>query len=196
MNRIDHNPKRKGRQLMQGPKMHRRVFKWDSIAMMAMVGLAFVLLAFFVSPNTKLANPESAILMQNAPGSDRNVITCPASPNHYLDSPVMTLILGGNDQVHYYIGLEDPKVFTTDYSESGLRKVVTDYVYQHDNLCRDVSNERGCWNPIIVIKPSGESRYKNLVDALDEMKIINAPKYAFDEMAPHDSLLLAEQIIK
>ena len=36
-------------------------------------------------------------------------------------------------------------------------------------------------NPIFVIKAKDKSRYRNLVDLLDEMTVTGAPKYAIDK---------------
>jgi hypothetical protein len=45
-----------------------------------------------------------------------------------------------------------------------------------------------------VIKPKKSSRYKNLVDLLDELAITEAPKYAIDKFTEEDSLLLIGEL--
>ena len=107
-------------------------------------------------------------------------------------SKVLTLILGADDQVHYYTGMGDDAVLTTDYSASGLRQVVQLHLNKHPNRCQAKNYQSGCWDPIVVIKPHGSSRYANMVDALDEMRILDVPKYALDEVRGMDSLLLEE----
>lgn len=43
---------------------------------------------------------------------------------------------------------------------------------------------------VVVIKPTSEASYKNLVDALDEMAICSIAKYAIVDMAEGDQFLL------
>ena len=43
---------------------------------------------------------------------------------------------------------------------------------------------------VVVIKPTSEASYKNLVDALDEMAICSIAKYAIVDMAEGDQYLL------
>ncbi|GAB4415698.1 MAG: hypothetical protein OHK0039_24480 [Bacteroidia bacterium] len=48
-----------------------------------------------------------------------------------------------------------------------------------------------CWDPIFVPKPKAASSYRNLVDALDELALNGAHKYAIDAFTSEDSLLMA-----
>ena len=43
---------------------------------------------------------------------------------------------------------------------------------------------------VVVIKPTSEASYKNLVDALDEMQICSIAKYAIVDMTEGDQFLL------
>jgi hypothetical protein len=45
---------------------------------------------------------------------------------------------------------------------------------------------------ILLIKPSEESRYKNMVDILDEMNITNMQRYALVPITPTDKELIKE----
>jgi hypothetical protein len=46
---------------------------------------------------------------------------------------------------------------------------------------------------IVIIKPSKKSNYRNLVDILDEMAIVNVPTYAIvNEFTPEETKLLGE----
>jgi biopolymer transport protein ExbD len=40
--------------------------------------------------------------------------------------------------------------------------------------------------PVVLIKASDESSYKNLVDILDEMQICNIGRYAIVDITPYD----------
>ncbi len=43
---------------------------------------------------------------------------------------------------------------------------------------------------VVVIKPTSEATYKNLVDALDEMQICSIDKYAIVDMTEGDQFLI------
>ena len=112
----------------------------------------------------------------------------------------MTIILGKSDRVHYYYGdgLNEEKepvkydLKTTDFSGEGIRSEIKKHLYEKGNglpRCQG-KNTEGCWDPIIVLKPMDKSRYKNLVDILDEMSITDARKYALTKISEVDSTLL------
>ena len=48
----------------------------------------------------------------------------------------------------------------------------------------------------IVIKPSDNASYKNMVDALDEMQILNIGTYVIDKINPDDEKLLKSKGVK
>jgi len=48
--------------------------------------------------------------------------------------------------------------------------------------------------PIIMIKATDESNYKNLVDILDEMQICNIGRYAIVDITPYDLGLIDKKI--
>ncbi|MEM0997868.1 MAG: biopolymer transporter ExbD [Bacteroidota bacterium] len=163
----------------RGPRQKKRSTRID---MTAMVDVAFLLLTFFILTTT-LAKPY-VLPAVKPPLSETN------RNQPVKQSKVLTLILGAEDQVHYYTGMGDT-VHTTDFSATGLRQVVVQHLQKYPNLCRDANNAPGCWDPIVVIKPHDHCSYRNLVDALDEMRIVRAPKYALDDVLAEDSLLLA-----
>ena len=93
------------------------------------------------------------------------------------ESRTTTLVLAENDKVYYYTGTENPEVKLTNFSESGLRKVLREKV----NTVKD---------PIVIIKAKKESRYKNMVDVIDEMAITGVKIYALVDITPADLELL------
>jgi biopolymer transport protein ExbD len=48
----------------------------------------------------------------------------------------------------------------------------------------------------IVIKPTDNSSYKNMMDILDEMQILNIGTYVIDKITPDDTKLLEEKGVK
>src|SRR6187551_1112293 len=86
------------------------------IDMTPMVDLAFLLLTFFVMTTT-LNKPQTM------------EITMPEKPKEGEKLPevnekhVLTLVLGEDDKVYWYIGITNPTVEVTDFSSEGIRKL-------------------------------------------------------------------------
>ncbi|MFN8335806.1 MAG: biopolymer transporter ExbD [Cyclobacteriaceae bacterium] len=142
------------------------------IDMTPMVDLAFLLLTFFVMTTT-LNKPQA---MQ---------INMPDKPKEGDEQPevnernVLTLVLGENDKIYWYIGITDPKVEVTNFSATGIRKVL---------------QEKKAENPkiIVLIKSLDEARYKNMVDIMDEMSISSMQRFALVEITDVDKDLVKE----
>lgn len=175
-----------GKHGSKGPKQKKKSTRID---MTAMVDVAFLLLTFFILTTT-LATPKAMELVK-PPKTDDDTNQQPVK-----ESKVMTFILGDKDKVHYYQGVTEPKVFSTDFSAEGVRKVILDHLNKFPNRCNLVDDAPGCWDPIFVLKPSKISKYKNMVDILDEMRINKVPKYALAEFTPADSLLLVDNNLR
>lgn len=64
--------------------------------------------------------------------------------------------------------------------------------------CTSVNNEGladgKCWDPIILVKAKSGSRYRNLVDVIDEISLLNL-KYALGQFTSADSLLIEEDSV-
>ncbi len=145
------------------------------IDMTPMVDLAFLLLTFFMLTTT-FNKPQTMEI--NMPDKtkveDKDQVKIKASE-------ALTIILGKNDKVYYYKGLNDgvtqPDLVTTDYSDKGIRDVLLDMGSKIPKLT-------------VLIKPVKTARYKNIVDILDEMNITNTRRYALVEMTDLDSKLM------
>jgi biopolymer transport protein ExbD len=128
------------------------------IDMTPMVDLAFLLLTFFVMTTT-LNKPQTM------------EITLPEKPKEGDEQPeinernVLTLVLGKQDKLYWYIGITDPEVKVTDYSADGIRKVLLKNLAENPKL-------------VVLIKAMDESKYKNMVDIMDEMNISTVPRFA------------------
>lgn len=140
------------------------------IDMTPMVDLAFLLLTFFVMTTT-LNKPQTM------------EVTMPEKPKEGDEAPlvneakVLTLILGEQDRIYWYKGITEPEIKLTDFSKDGVRKV----------LVEQNANVKGL---VVLIKPSDKSRYKNVVDILDEMTISNMARYALVDITPEDEELV------
>jgi len=134
------------------------------IDMTPMVDLAFLLLTFFILTTT-LSKPQTM------------EITMPEKPKEGDKQPevnekkVLTLVLGANDKVYWYVGITEPEAKKTDFSKDGIRKVLV----EKKSEIRDL---------IVLIKAMDEAKYKNMVDILDEMTISSIQRYAIVDITP------------
>lgn len=146
-----------------------------------MVDLGFLLITFFMLTTT-LAKPQIMGLVMPDKDIDKEDI------EPVKESKVLTLLLGGNDKVYWYEGITEAVLDSTDYSAEGLRKVILDkkdrvkgvfglenYKRKNKDGVEEEFNDGSFTN--VIIKPTKDSRYKNLVDALDEMAICKIRYY-------------------
>ncbi|MEM6763420.1 MAG: biopolymer transporter ExbD [Bacteroidota bacterium] len=185
-----------GRGKKGGPKTKKKSTKID---MTAMVDVAFLLLTFFVLTATMSNNGVMELTM---PPKAKDDIQEEDLRVDILEDKIMTIVLEEDDKVSYYVGITNPEVLTTNYSQDGIRKVLVGHLTFGPRINGQPRCETGkgarvvknCWDPIFVIKPKKSSRYKNLVDLLDELAITEAPKYAIDKFTVEDSLLLIGEL--
>jgi len=134
-------------------------------------------------------------------------------PTKIPDKKAITLILGEENKVYYYIGKPDyadhNTLKVTDFSETGLRDILIGHnsklmtkadelrekrrnneISEKDYKAQIAEIKKSDESAIAVIKPTDESSYRNLVDALDEMLICNIGKYAIVDMEDGDRFLL------
>jgi len=135
------------------------------IDMTPMVDLAFLLITFFMLTTT-FSKPQT--MEVNMPDKTENNEQQPVK-----ESQALTIILGEDDKVYYYTGLTNPKIEVTDFSAEGIRKVLL----QKNKQIRNI---------VVLIKPMDTSRYKNMVDILDEMHITNTKRYAIVAVTQKD----------
>lgn len=145
------------------------------IDMTPMVDLAFLLLTFFMLTTTFNKPQTMEIVMPDKPKQDDH-------PPEVNERRVVTLVLGAKDKIYWYQGITDPVVQETNYSKDGVRKILTE---RNSNI-KDM---------LVLIKPTDESRYKNVVDILDEMNISNISRFALVEVTKTDLELVKSKAI-
>jgi len=143
------------------------------IDMTPMVDLAFLLLTFFVMTTTLNKPQTMEITMPEKPKPDD------PEPPKVNERDVVTIVLGENDKVYWYSGITDPKIEVTDFSANGIRKVLQQKKAELPKL-------------VVLIKPSDKSKYKNMVDILDEMNISVIQRYAMVDITPTDEELIKD----
>ncbi|SIT78145.1 ExbD/TolR family protein [Pontibacter indicus] len=139
--------------------------------MTPMVDLASLLMTFFMLTTTFARFQTMEINMPTAQGPDTPV----------PGKNALNIVLDEEDKVYYYFGYpgDGPELRETDLSATGIRQVLL--------------NEEVKGNPdmVVLVKATASSRFKNLVDALDELKITDTRKYALVELREEDKALLA-----
>jgi Biopolymer transport protein len=167
-----------------------------------MVDLAFLLITFFMLTTT-LIKPQTMELAM-PPKNDKV-----EDPPEVAASRAVTVILGKNHKIFYYIGAPangvDPKVETSDLGTEGLRKLLLQKNYSQVIKIREIKaklsemkitkeafeeqkkkimGEKG--SPVVMIKATNGASYSDLVDVLDEMAICNIARYAIIDVTPYD----------
>ena len=156
----------------------------SKVDLTAMVDLAFLLITFFMLTTT-LSKPQSMPL--GLPDKDED-----ESKNKDIkvdENRTMTVLLGDNDKMVYYMGLlEAPKAGPADisYGKEGIRKELLKR--KEEVIAYTGSKDKGI---IVIIKPSKKSNYRNLVDILDEMAIVGVGTNAIvNDFSPEELKLL------
>lgn len=142
----------------------------------AMVDLAFLLITFFIMTTT-LMKPKAMDMAMPDKDEQNTQLPVPASRT-------MTILLGSNDKVEWFVGEPGKSVPNVDhFGKDGLRKALL------DNYAK-IKQESGGKEMIVLIKPSAKSNYANLVAALDELNITNIQEHAIVDILPAEVELL------
>ena len=158
----------------------------SKVDLTAMVDLAFLLITFFMLTTT-LSKPQSMSLglpdKEDDPTKNKDV--------KVDENRTRTILLGDNDKMVRYVGLlatpvagGTPKDFA--YGKEGIREELL-------SRKKKVLEYTGDKNKgiIVIIKPSKKSNYRNLIDILDEMAIVDVPTYAIvNDFSPEETKLL------
>lgn len=123
----------------------------------AMVDLAFLLITFFML-TTSLSKPIAMDIAK--PDKDDNSVERLA----VRESETMTILLGKNNKVAWYMGIPSASNAPTVESFADIRKSILDNK-------KKVADATGGRQIIMVIKPTSGATYKNFVDIMDELAI-------------------------
>ena len=137
--------------------------------MTPMVDLGFLLITFFIFTSTMATDKAT-----------RLIIPAHGPSNQYPESGTLTVILGKNNEAYAYGGIWEEAVQTNGINRTGY--------HVQEGLGR-VIRERQQWlgqrmgpggrdTLLLLIKPTEEATYKNLMDALDEVQINGVKRYA------------------
>ena len=138
---------------------NRRKILSVKIDMTPMVDLGFLLISFFVI-TTELTKPKALNLVVPKDGKSQLL----------GESNALTIMLSEDDKIFYYKGkFSSEKIYQTDFSGNGLRKIISNMQHEAGNNRNDL---------MILIKAGDAARYQRLVDVMDEILILQVKKYA------------------
>ncbi|MEY4777355.1 MAG: hypothetical protein RIS13_103 [Bacteroidota bacterium] len=157
----DDGGQKKGPGVKKAKKMSTRV------DMTPMVDLGFLLITFFIFTTT-MAQPTAMNLFMPKD------VDKPEDQNKVKESGAFTILLGKQDIVYFYEGL-DPA------TEGNFRTATFKTI--RDEIIRKKQSTK-VDDLVIIIKPSEDATYKNTVDILDEMTISEIKRYAMVDISP------------
>lgn len=159
-------------------KLHPRV------DLTAMVSVSFLLIVFFMlSSFLSRSNAMELGMPEN-----RHITCGPEYPECIEEDRILKILVGKNNKIivsygEYSYSYSTPKLLSTkDYS---LRKELIEQSRKVLNNTQDP--KKGL---IVIIKPSKDSNYGDLVNVLDEMVIVKVPAYAVVDITPEEENLL------
>jgi biopolymer transport protein ExbD len=147
----------------------------------AMVDLAFLLITFFML--TTSLNKPNAMDVTVPDKNEENL----EDRLEVADDRTTTILLAGNNKIVWYSGLFDNPIEgpeTVDYGAEGIRKVLMRKLVEVP--------QRTGEDLILVVRPSDDATHKNLVDILDELKIVDAQKYSLGTILEIENAFLRE----
>lgn len=147
-----------------GSKSRRKILS-TRVDLTPMVDLGFLLITFFII-TTSLQEPKMADLIMPKDTKRTTKIK---------ESTVMTIILSKDDNVDYYYGELDTAIIHHSNFQTIRKRIQEKKIF--------VKNAVGSADEtVIIIKPSAQSSYKNLVDILDEIMINDISHYFLGEV--------------
>jgi biopolymer transport protein ExbD len=165
------------------------------IDMTPMVDLAFLLLTFFMLTTT-FGKPKTMEI---------NMPVKPDNPENELKvNNAITLLLSDENKIYWYFGELKPEttLTPTDFSPDGIRKLLMDYnknavekikalraeadkTQMADSTLKrlevDVKAEKQ--SLMVLVKTDEKAKFKNVIDALDELNIAMVGKYALVDIS-------------
>lgn len=158
----------------KGPGVKKSKKLSTRVDLTPMVDLGFLLITFFIFTTTmSQATAMKLILPKDADN--------PEDQSKAKQSGVITILLGKDNHVFYYEGELD--ITASNFKSSNfhdIREVLIKKKYSVAQL-KDF---------VVIIKPSDECTYKNVVDILDEMTINVCTRYALVDISSIESQLV------
>ncbi|WP_136666540.1 biopolymer transporter ExbD [Flavobacterium sp. H122] len=150
----------------------------------AMVSVSFLLIVFFM-----LSSFLSRSNAMDFGMPDKRHIDCGTEPYCLGEDRLYTVLVGINKIVCYEGNRLDFSNETRSFKFND-NLLIKEMISKNQFLKNFYGDKKGL---IVIIKPSKESNYGNLVDVLDEMAIVKVPTYAVVDITPEEEKLLADK---
>ncbi len=180
--------------------------------MTPMVDLAFLLLTFFILA-TSLSKPKTMEIIYPKEVKEDDVKTKVA------DELATTLLIGEEDEhIFYYSGKFKPDstvLVQTNFSKDGLRKVLLDKnqrindqvtILKEKLLNKEINDStyaraygkvvNDSLAPFVIVKTIEKSKFRNVVNAIDELNITNVKKRAIIDMGESENIAMRQRIVE
>jgi biopolymer transport protein ExbD len=158
---------KKGPGVKKGKKLSTRV------DLTPMCDLGFLLITFFIFTTT-VSQPTAMHL--TLPDNKAK----PEEQNKAKESGALTILLGKDNNVFYYEGILQPN--GANFKSSNFKNIRDEII--HKKQTTDTADL------VVVLKPTDECTYKNVVDILDEMTINVIKRYALVDASPEEIKLV------
>lgn len=149
------------------------------IDLTAMVDLAFLLITFFIMATT-LAKPKAMDTIW--PDKTKKDVQLPVP-----ETRTMTILLGSNNQLEWYVGPMGSQTTKDNYGKSGIRKAIIDNGKKIEETHAGPNNYM-----IVLVKVGPKATYKNFVNIMDELNITNVKSSGVVDITPQELGLLTK----
>jgi len=170
---------KKGPGVKKGKKLSTRV------DLTPMVDLGFLLITFFIFTTTMSQPTALKLFLPDDKVTDED-------QNKAKESGVLTILMGADNHIYYYEGQLKPDgsnfLSASFNGENSIRDVILKKKADVRSRSRDAENPYKDF--VVVIKPSADCNYKNVIDILDEMAINVVKKYALVDISDGESQLV------
>jgi biopolymer transport protein ExbD len=152
------------------------------VDMTPMVDLGFLLITFFVLTTT-WSKPHVTKLFMPADGEGTKI----------GNDAALTIVPIAGNKVFYFHGDLDAALRSGAYGTTGYGGIGD--IVRQKQAAMDRSYKGGRKELMLLIKPSAEASYGNLVSLLDETLINQVSKYALVDLKPEEKMLFSSKIL-
>jgi biopolymer transport protein ExbD len=157
----------------KGPGVKKSKKLSTRVDLTPLVDLGFLLITFFIFTTTMSAPTAMNLFLPK--DTDK-----PEELNKAKESGALTLILGKDRNIYYYEGILASD--GSNFKQMGFKELREVVLNKKKNTPVD--------DIVIVIKPTEQSEFKDVVDALDEMTIADIKRYAMVDVSEGELALI------
>ncbi|MBW7871059.1 MAG: biopolymer transporter ExbD [Flavobacteriia bacterium] len=160
----------------KGSKKVRVKKQSTNVDMTPLADLGFLLITFFMFTTTfSKPNVMGLNMPPKTPPDDKQI----DRPEIDISNSI-SIILGGDNKIYWHQqeqqDLNPETLVETDYSKDGIRKEIL--------IARKKAKDEEKFT--VIIKPTDDSNYENLVNVLDEMEITQSTRYGIVDPSPNE----------